>query len=88
MRYDEVYRALHRQPFQPFRIQLSNGQSHVIRHPDFGWVTRTALHVGHPSGKDEIPDRVTECDLLHIVAIEPVNGTSRDGRSHRGRKRE
>ena len=87
MRYDEIYKALHRQPFQPFCIQLSNGQSHTIRHPDFAWVTRTAIHVGYSSGDDEIPDRVTECDLLHVVAIEPVNGARSNGRGKPRRKK-
>lgn len=85
MRHDEVYKRLHRQPFQPFRIQLSNGQAHTIRHPDFAWVTWTALLVGHPSGKEDVPDKFTECDLLHIVAIEPVNGSGPSTRRRRRR---
>ena len=74
MRFQEVYDTLHRQPFQPFRIQLTNGQSHVVRHRDFAWLTRTSVFIGLPSGDDEVPDRALQYDLLHVVGLEPVNG--------------
>lgn len=70
MRYQDLFKALHKEPFRPFRIQLTNGQSHVIRHPDFAWLTRTSgVLVGHASGQDEVPDGFTECDLLHVAVI-------------------
>ncbi|MBI1825147.1 MAG: hypothetical protein HY287_12300 [Planctomycetes bacterium] len=75
MRYQELVETLHRLPFEPFRLQLTNGQSHVVRHKDFAWVTRSTLYIGIPSGDDEVPDRAIQCDLLHVVAIEPVNGS-------------
>jgi hypothetical protein len=67
-------------------MQLSNGQSHFIRHPDFAWVTRNTVYIGLPSGDDEVPDRAIQCDLLHVVAIEPVNGAKGSGSTKR-RKR-
>ena len=87
MRYQELYDVLHKVPFQPFRIQLSNGQSHVIRHPDFAWLTRHSVYVGLPSGQDEVPDRGIQCDLLHVVAIEPENGRKPGGGNGKGRAR-
>jgi hypothetical protein len=86
MRYQAVYKALHKEPFRPFRIQLTNGQSHLIQHPDFAWLTRTSVLIGHASGTDDVPDDFTECDMLHIVAIEPVNGKSERGGKSKGRK--
>lgn len=82
MRFQEIQDALRKQPFEPFRIQLSNGQAHVIRHPEFAALSRNSILVGVPSGKDEVPDRFVQCDLLHVVAIEPVNGQRR--RKQRG----
>ena len=79
MRYQEMYEALHRQPFQPFRIQLTNGQSHVIRHPDFAGLLRTSVLLFESSEDDDIPDRFDQYDLLHVVGIEPVNGRKRNG---------
>jgi len=74
MRYQELHEAMHKVPFEPFRIQLTNGQTHSIRHPDFAWVTRSSVLVGYSSGRDEVPDRFSQYDLLHVVGIEPLNG--------------
>lgn len=83
MRYQEVYEALHRQPFQPIRIQLTNGQSHVIRHPDFAGLLRTSVLLFESSEDDDVPDRFDQYDLLHVVGIEPINGRKRNGRPRR-----
>ena len=77
MRYNELHSVLHKSPFEPFRIQLTNGQSHVIPHPDFAMLKRTSVVIGLSSGDDDIPDDHIECDLLHVVAIEPANGARR-----------
>ena len=86
MRFNELYSVLHKVPFSPFRIQLTNGQSHVIQHPDFAMLKRTSVVIGLSSGQDDIPDDHIECDLLHVVAIEPVNGSRRRNGARR-RKR-
>lgn len=78
MRYHELYDVLHRTPFEPFRVRLTDGHSHIIRHRDFAWLTRGSMYIGIPSGADEVPDRAIQCDLLHVVAVEPVDG--RNGR--------
>lgn len=88
MRFNELYSVLHKSPFKPFRIQLTNGQSYVIQHPDFAWLKRTSILIGLSSGDDEVPDEHTECDLLHVVAIEPVNGRrQRNGARRKKRPR-
>ncbi len=83
MRYQEMFEALHRQPFQPFRIQLTNGQSHVIRHPDFAGLLRTSVLLFESSEDDDVPDRFDQYDLLHVVGIEPINGRKRNGQRRR-----
>ena len=87
MRYNELYNVLHKVPFEPFRIQLTNGQSYVIRHPDFAWLKRTSILIGHSSGEDDIPDDHTECDILHVVAIEPSNGAGATNGPRRKKRR-
>jgi len=82
MRFQELQDVLRKQPFEPFRIQLSNGQTHEVRHPEFAALTRTSVFVGVPAGRDDGPDRLVQVDLLHVVAIEPVNGQRR--RKRRG----
>jgi len=86
MRYQEVYEALHKFPFHPFRIQLTNGESWVIQHPDFAALTRTSVLVFMASGDDNIPDGFNQYDLLHVVGIEPVNGAKRTRRRRRGKR--
>jgi len=86
MRYDELYKALHKSPFQPFRIQLTNGESWAIRHPDFAGLMRTSVLVFLSSRHDDIPDTFNQYDLLHVVGIEPVNGRAGRSKRKKGRK--
>ncbi len=74
MRMQDLQEALRKQPFEPFRIQLSNGQSHSVRHPESAGLTRSSVFVGLTSDDDEVPDRMVQCDLLQVVAVEPING--------------
>jgi hypothetical protein len=76
MRQQEVREALRREPFQPFRIQLSNGESYNVRHPEFAALTRTSVIVVVPSSNEDESDRVIQCDLLHIAAMELVDRAS------------
>lgn len=74
MRFNEVQEILPKVPFEPFRIQLSNGHSYDVRHPEFASLTRHSIYVGLTSGEDDIPDRMVQCDLLHVAAVEPIDG--------------
>ena len=77
MRAHEILDALRRHPFEPFLLQLTNGQSYMVPGRDFAWVTKSSVFIGVPSGSDEIPDRSIQCDLLHVVSIGPVNGAAK-----------
>lgn len=83
MRYHEIYDALHKSPFEPFYIKLTNGESWLIRHPDFGALTRTSVLVFISSIDDDVADRFNQYDLLHVVGIEPANGKKSDRRRKR-----
>jgi len=72
MRFDDMRSAVRTEPFHPFRVHLSNGQSYDVFHPEFVGLTRNSVYVGVPAPSDEVPDRMIQCDLLHIVAIEPI----------------
>lgn len=63
---------LKHQPFQPFRIVMSSGQSYEVRHPEMALLTRTDLLVGIGETEDEVPDRFKICSLLHVTAVEPL----------------
>lgn len=60
MRYQELHDTLRRQPFQAFRIQLTDGRSYVVRHPDFAALTRSSILLFTSSEDDEIPDRFNQ----------------------------
>ena len=68
---NEVRDALRKQPFEPFRIRLTTGQTYEIRHPEFAAVTQTRLFVGEPH-ENGFPESMVQCDLMHVVALEPA----------------
>jgi hypothetical protein len=69
---ERILQYLRQQPFQPFRLHLTNGAVYMIRHPDQMLVGPSYLIVGVPasesSGQD-ITDAINIA-LLHVVAIE------------------
>ncbi|HUY31444.1 MAG TPA: hypothetical protein VMV69_01590 [Pirellulales bacterium] len=69
---ETVQQMLHRQPFEPFEVRLSNGELHQVRHPENALVSRTRLVVVYP---DSETDRMVICDLNHVNAIEFVRNT-------------
>lgn len=76
MRQQEVRDLLRKEPFQPLPIHLSNGQSYDIRHPEFAALTRTSVIVVTPSPDEKEVDRIVQCDLVHVVAMEPIDGAA------------
>ncbi len=77
MRLNELREVVGKQPFEPFRLRMSNGDEYVVRHPEFVSLTKSSVLVGIPSGRDGVPDRHVQLDLLHVVSVERVNGTRR-----------
>jgi hypothetical protein len=71
----EIFRDdLHRQPFVPLRIYLTNGKTYDIRHHEMAMVTSREVYVGREetspgSGIAKACDLVS---LLHVVRIEQV----------------
>ena len=56
---------INRHPFQPFVLRLSNGESHVVGHPENVAIGKTRLAIVYP----EI-DRFVHVSLVHINSIE------------------
>lgn len=78
MRPEDVYHQLHKQPFQPFRIHLSNGKTFDVRHPELAVVGRTTIWIGRPAVDVAIPiyDDYDLVALVHINNLEPLSATS------------
>lgn len=70
---DELLTVVRSQPFQPFRVQLTDGQSFDIRHPDQMIVGRRSAVIGLPADANEpYLDRRVTVDLIHVVSHEPL----------------
>lgn len=68
------------QPFEPFRVCLSDGASYEVRQPEMMLVTRRQVIIALPKPGEEIARRVVYCDPLHITRIEPINGRTASAR--------
>ncbi len=68
---------LHKQPFQPIRVFVSDGSFYDVRHPDFMLVSRREVVVGLDAGSDQLPERNAYLDPIHITRIEPIDGKQR-----------
>jgi hypothetical protein len=80
MTIDTLRPALQRQPFDPFRVIMSSGQTYDVRHPDGAMLTKNALVVAFGGDDDELPEHVANLSLLHITVVEPLgkrNGSRR-----------
>jgi len=67
MNMDSIREFIRREPFEPFVIRLSNGESHAVRHPECVAITRTKVVVTYPE-----EDRVVHCGLVQVNAVEAL----------------
>jgi hypothetical protein len=83
MSVETIRELLDRDPFEPFRIVTSSGESYVIRNPHLVAMMKSRLFVAMADG-----DRWTFVNYLHITAVDAIgNGHRRNGRPPRRRKR-
>ena len=76
MRPDDLLELVRAQPFEPFRVHLSDGAAYDIRHPDMVIVQRSKIIVSvpGPDGPDRPAERTVNCALIHISRTEMLNG--------------
>jgi hypothetical protein len=70
MNADAIREMLRREPFQPFVIHLSSGESHEVRHPEC-----LAIGKGRIAITDPDADRVAVCSLMHVTSIQFLQPT-------------
>ena len=69
----EVRDALHQQPFEPFRLVMTDGKGYDIPHPDLMLVGLRSATVGLTGTPGQtFYERTVKVDLLHIIRIEPL----------------
>lgn len=73
----ELRAGVKQQPFEPFRVVLTDGAAYEIRHPDLLWVGARTAYVGLTGqpGKTFF-ERSVKIDLLHIVRLEPLESSA------------
>lgn len=70
MNADAIREMLRREPFQPFVIHLSSGESHEVRHPEC-----LAIGKGRIAITDPDADRVAVCSLMHVTSVQFLQPT-------------
>ena len=65
MNADTIWEFVRRQPFEPFVIRLSNGETHEVRHPECAVVGKSKVLVYYPE-----QDRFVFVALIHVNSVE------------------
>jgi hypothetical protein len=85
MRLEDIRQLTRAQPFRPFRVFLTGGETYDVHHPDMILATLGAAHIAVPSpgGPPDAAERVTIVSPVHIQKVEflPAAPTSRPGAS-------
>jgi hypothetical protein len=73
---EELRDALRQQPFEPFRLVMTDGDGYEIRHPDLLLVGRRSATVGLTGQPGRtFYERTVKVDLLHVIRIEPLEAS-------------
>jgi hypothetical protein len=79
MSSEELRDAIRRQPFEPFRLVMTDGVGFDIRHPDLLWVGRRSAMVGLTGEPGQtFYERAVQVDLRHVIRLEPVEPARRE----------
>ena len=77
MTFEDLAEQVHRRPFMPFRLYLTDGTSFEVRHPELFMLGRRSVVVGLTRKPDQTYyDRATTVDLLHIMRTEPLEAAT------------
>lgn len=75
MRPDDIIRVLRRRPFEPFRLNITDGTISEIRHPESAIVDRSTVTLGLPVANQPEFVAVVMISLLHITRLELLSPT-------------
>jgi hypothetical protein len=71
---EELRDVRRQQPFEPFRLVMTDGTGYEIRHPDLLWVGRHSAMVGLTGQPGQtFYERAVRVDLLHVIRLEPLH---------------
>ena len=81
MTLQDFKELLQAQPFEPFRIVMSSGESYEVRHPEMAKLLRTKILVFIDPDRQGIADQFRMCSLLHVTVVEPISATKKRRKS-------
>jgi hypothetical protein len=72
---EELYHMLHKRPFEPFRIHLTDGRVFDIRYPALNLVGVSYLIIGIPvpNDPDPVADQFIKVPLSLFDRVEPLS---------------
>lgn len=74
---EELRDALRQQPFEPFRLVMTDGAGYEIRHPDLLWIGQWSAMVGLTGDPGKtFYERSVKVDLSHVIRLEPLASSS------------
>lgn len=78
-----VFSYVDAEPFRPFRIKMTSGETFEIRHPEMIQVGRTTATVftWMTAGEEEPKEREREISIILIESIEPLRPVVAQGQS-------
>ncbi len=76
---EQILELIRREPFEPFRVYVSDGASYDVMHPELMAVSkRIVVIIYYPNGyRNGDSERWVYCDPVHITRIEPVPKSKR-----------
>lgn len=81
----ELRDTLRQQPFEPFRLVLTDGAFYDIRYPDLLWIGQQTAYVGLTGQPGQtFFERAVKVDLFHIIRAEPLDVTAPPGNGAAG----
>jgi hypothetical protein len=69
----DLLALLRSRPFVPFRIEMTDGTTYEIRHPDLVLVALATIVVGYPDARNPtVAERYDIVSMRHIIRLEPM----------------
>jgi hypothetical protein len=70
---EELRTVLRQQPFEPFRLVMTDGVGFEIRHPELLMIGQRTAVVGVTGEPGQVfYEHAVRVDLLHVIRVEPL----------------
>ena len=73
-----IREKLAREPFQPFRVRVTSGDTYVVRNPALAVAMKSELFIAQPNS-----DRHAFIPFLHVAAVEALGRSNGQPRSRK-----